>query len=44
MIVYSEPKSASGLPVIDLAPSFEDGPDRDRIAAEIGAACRDTGF
>ncbi len=45
MIIYSEPKTASELPVIDIGPSFSDGPiARDRIAEEIGAACRDTGF
>ena len=45
MIVYEEPKIASHLPVIDLGPSFsDDAAARDRIAAEIGTACRDTGF
>lgn len=45
MIIYTEPKSASHLPVIDLGPSFsDDQAARDRIAGEIGKACRDTGF
>ena len=45
MIIYSEPKTASELPVIDIGPSFSDDTvARDRIAEEIGAACRDTGF
>jgi isopenicillin N synthase-like dioxygenase len=45
MIVYSEPKAASHIPVIDLGPSFSgDDATRERIAAEIGAASRDTGF
>jgi isopenicillin N synthase-like dioxygenase len=45
MIIYEEPKIASHLPVIDLAPSFSgDASERDRVADEIGKACRDTGF
>lgn len=45
MIIYTEPKSASHLPVIDLAPSFSGNEAaRKQVAAEIGAACRDTGF
>jgi isopenicillin N synthase-like dioxygenase len=45
MIVYEEPKIASHLPVIDLGPSFSgDDAARDRAAAAIGTACRDTGF
>lgn len=45
MILYTEPKSAARLPIIDLGPSFADGEaGRDSVAGEIGAACRDTGF
>lgn len=45
MIIYSEPNSASHLPVIDLGPSFaDDDAACEQVAAEIGAACRDTGF
>lgn len=45
MIVYSEPKTASHLPVIDIGPSLTgDEEGRKRVAAEIGRACRDTGF
>lgn len=45
MIVYSEPKAADRIPVIDLSPSFT-GDERARaeVAAQIGVACRDTGF
>ncbi len=32
------------LPVIDMAPLFGGSGDRRRVAEEIGAACRDTGF
>lgn len=45
MIVYSKPKAASHIPVIDLAPSFSGVLEqREGIAAEIRTACRDTGF
>jgi isopenicillin N synthase-like dioxygenase len=45
MIVYSEPKIASHLPVIDLGPSLTGGEEgRNQVAAEIATACRDTGF
>lgn len=45
MILYSEPKSASNLPVIDLGPSLEgDDAAMRQAASEIGRACRDTGF
>jgi isopenicillin N synthase-like dioxygenase len=45
MIIYEEPKIASHLPVIDLGRSFSgDDEAREKIAAEIGTACRDTGF
>ena len=35
---------AKRLPVVDLASWGEDEPGLRRIAAEIGAACRDVGF
>lgn len=45
MIVYSEPKAASDIPVIDLGPTFSGNQGaRERVAEEIGAACRDIGF
>jgi isopenicillin N synthase-like dioxygenase len=45
MIVYSEPKQASSIPIIDLAPSFtSDEQAIERVAAEIRTASRDTGF
>ena len=45
MILYSEPKGAGIIPVIDLGASFSgDLAAQKRIAAQIGAACRDTGF
>ena len=34
----------SGLPIIDLAPLAEGEKGLRRVAAEIGAACRDVGF
>lgn len=45
MIIYSEPKTTSNLPVIDIGPSFSgDHASCSIIAREIRAACRDTGF
>ncbi|MBK19607.1 MAG: penicillin synthase [Rhodospirillaceae bacterium] len=45
MIIYSEPKTASNIPVIDIGPSFSDDQSaRELIAAEVGNACRDNGF
>jgi len=45
MIIYSEPKTASDLPVIDIGPSFSgDRASCTPVASEIRAACRDTGF
>jgi isopenicillin N synthase-like dioxygenase len=45
MIVYTEPKAASHIPVIDLAPSFTaEATARASVAAQIRSACRDTGF
>ena len=45
MLVYSPPKVATFIPVIDLRDSF-DGDDaaRQRVADEIHQACRETGF
>ncbi len=45
MIIYTPPKPAEHIPVIDLAPSLSG--DRDgmqSVAWEIHKACRDTGF
>ena len=45
MIRYTEPKDASRIPVIDLGATFwGDQAAREKVAAEIGAACRDIGF
>jgi isopenicillin N synthase-like dioxygenase len=45
MVVYSAPKKASQVPIVDLADTFEPNPEaRARAAASIRAACRDTGF
>lgn len=45
MIVYSEPKAASDIPVIDLGRSGEQkGRSAAEIAAEIRSACRNVGF
>ena len=45
MTVYSEPKGAGVIPVIDLGASFSGGrAAQERTAAEIRTACRDTGF
>ncbi len=45
MIVYSEPKGAGHIPMIDLEPSFStDDACSTSVAAKIGDACRDTGF
>ena len=45
MIIYGEPKAASHIPVVDLAPSFSSDRSRlEAVAAEIRIAARDTGF
>jgi isopenicillin N synthase-like dioxygenase len=45
MIVYTPPKPADSIPVIDLAPSFSDDPaGRKAVAWEIHKTARDTGF
>ncbi|ALJ12328.1 MULTISPECIES: isopenicillin N synthase family dioxygenase [Sphingomonadales] len=45
MIVYTPPKPATTIPVIDLAPSFSDDPALKRaVAWEIHKSARDTGF
>lgn len=45
MIVYSEPKRATDIPIIDLAGTFTgDAIARQRVAAEIRAACSNVGF
>jgi isopenicillin N synthase-like dioxygenase len=45
MIIYTPPKAAEDIPVIDLAGSFSDASEAHRqIAWEIHKACRETGF
>jgi isopenicillin N synthase-like dioxygenase len=45
MIIYTPPRAAEHLPVIDLAPSFSEHRDaRLAVAREIGSAARNTGF
>jgi isopenicillin N synthase-like dioxygenase len=45
MLVYTPPKTAEYIPVIDLAPSLSrDRGDLRKVAAEIGEACRNSGF
>jgi isopenicillin N synthase-like dioxygenase len=45
MVLYTPPKPATSIPVIDLGPSRSDRlEDRRAVAWEIHKACRDTGF
>jgi isopenicillin N synthase-like dioxygenase len=45
MIIYTPPKPATSIPVIDLADSFSADPAaRQRVAAQIHRACRENGF
>ncbi|WP_278374442.1 2-oxoglutarate and iron-dependent oxygenase domain-containing protein [Sphingobium xenophagum] len=45
MIIYTPPKPADTIPVIDLAPSFSEDTDaRKAVAWEIHKTARDTGF
>ncbi len=45
MNLYEPPRRLSYIPLVDLAPLQTGGPAaKRRIADEIGAACRDTGF
>lgn len=45
MIIYTPPKAADRIPVIDLADTFADDADRHRnVAWEVHKACRETGF
>lgn len=45
MVLYTPPKAATHIPVIDLAGSFSDSPEqRKAVAWEIHKACRDVGF
>lgn len=44
MIVYTPPKAADHIPLIDLAASFADPEARRAVAWEIHKACRETGF
>ncbi|HEY0269551.1 MAG TPA: 2-oxoglutarate and iron-dependent oxygenase domain-containing protein [Sphingomonas sp.] len=44
MIVYTPPKAADHIPLIDLAGSFDDAEVRRRVAWDIHRACRETGF
>jgi isopenicillin N synthase-like dioxygenase len=43
MVLYTPPKAATHIPVIDLAPA-RDGEGKRKAAWEIRQACRDTGF
>src|SRR5438094_8883166 len=45
MLLYSPPKPATSIPVVDLEETFEGGSAaRERAADAIGNACRQTGF
>lgn len=45
MIIYTPPKAADKIPVIDLKGSFSDDPAaRQQVAWEIHKACRESGF
>jgi len=44
MIVYTPPRAADHIPMIDLAGSFDDGACRADVAWQIHKACRETGF
>ena len=44
MIVYTPPKAANRIPLIDLDGSFDDSEARRRVAWNIHKACRETGF
>ena len=45
MIIYSEPKTVSDLPIIDIGPSFSNNKaHRVEVAKTIGRACKETGF
>ena len=45
MIIYSEPKTVSDLPIIDIGPSFSNNKtDHVEVAKKIGKACKETGF
>ncbi|CAN5218357.1 oxidoreductase [soil metagenome] len=44
MIVYTPPRAATHIPVIDLTGSFSDPTALARVGAEIHRACRETGF
>src|SRR5438876_974021 len=45
MILYTPPKPATSIPVIDLTESFASDPAaRQRVAWEIHRACRESGF
>jgi isopenicillin N synthase-like dioxygenase len=44
MVLYTEAKVKNDIPIIDLSRSFSDVEAREKAAAQVGAACRDTGF
>lgn len=45
MVIYTPPKPAESIPIIDLGPSFCGGTaGKQAVAFEIHKACRDTGF
>lgn len=44
MIIYTPPRAATHIPVIDLVGSFYDEARFKRVAGQIHRACRETGF
>lgn len=44
MVPYHAPRVARSIPVIDLGGTFGAGTRKAAVAAEIGTACRETGF
>lgn len=44
MIIYEPPRTATTIAMIDLAGSFDDAEELDRVAGEMHRALRETGF